>query len=83
MPKPSNPPTPTGTFSDLYEAMQKRRTGDDQPPAADTQTSRPLDIKTSRRPDTEASSTPTDATVRIDRRVGTRSPGRTPVYATD
>ena len=52
MPKPSNPPPPTGTFSDLYEAMQKRRTGD-QPPVADTQTSRPLDIKASKRPDVQ------------------------------
>ena len=52
MPKPSNPPTPTGTFSDLYEAMQKRRTGD-QPPVADAQTPRPPDPQTSRRPDVQ------------------------------
>ena len=52
MPKPSNPPVPTGTFSDLYEAMQKRRAGD-QPPGSDAQTSGLPDTKTSRRPDVQ------------------------------
>ena len=47
MPKPSNPPVPTGTFSDLYEAMQKRRTGD-QPPGSDVQTSGRPDTQTSK-----------------------------------
>ncbi len=52
MPKPSNPPAPTGTFSDLYEAMQKRRTGD-QPPVADPQTSRRPDAETPRHLDVQ------------------------------
>ena len=52
MPKPSNPPVPTGTFSDLYEAMQKRRAGD-QPPGSEVQTSGLPDTKTSRRPDVQ------------------------------
>ena len=52
MPKPSNPPVPTGTFSDLYEAMQKRRAGD-QPSGSEVQTSGLPDTNTPRRPDVQ------------------------------